>query len=404
MTTVDLREKDGGVSPKYLNVPQPMYIFHSKKELKDYITKNELKTFHIIGSVGDFLNFTKKYNLQGRNKFAQVSEINVFLATEEKFIPDTVASKGSEKGIIRWVLDKEGRVVSTDNCFIQLHLLFSARNHYLCFCSNGVESLSLSKWSLTAALKDQFSRPVDFSGSIANREDYDSKLRAVLERKKINVRDVRLFHLLFNPLSDTFLKADESVKRIYGGTIRKADREKLFQTERFRKLFRKELAYLMSNLQEAFKTDITDSQMVDMAKEIFGKALKDGSVDDSLKVYDAILNIRESEENIPATAGLIEDKNIKLVDANKGFKLKKPEKEDEVKIELLDEIPEHPKQPAEKEMVEHNEFTQIKPPFKLTEDDKKKKAVELAALKKDASAVDYEGIASLSELPELNDL
>ena len=396
MKIVDLRETDKS-SPKYISVPQPMYIFHSKQELKDYIVKNELKTFHIISDISDFVNFTKRYNLHGKNKFAQLSNINVFLATHEKFVPNILTSKGTSQGVIQWKVDEEGRVITTDGCFIQLHLLFSARNHYLCFCSNGVETLSLSKWNLTAALKDQFQRPIDFTQGAGEGRTYDAKLKRFLERKKVNVRDIRLFHLLFNPLSDVFLNTDEAIKRIYGSVLRKADREKVLQTNRFRELFRKELSYLMGDLQKAFKTEITDKAMVDMAKEIFGKSIKDGTVDDSLKVYDAILNIREEDEQLPASTVA----QPKLIgEEEKGFKVKQIEKTEEVQIELLDEI-ESTKQPPEIVKEETTDFTMIKPPYELDDNEKKLKEEQIKILKEDTDAIDHEGMASLSAIDDL---
>jgi len=404
MKIVDLRKKDGGVNPKYLNVPQPMYIFHSKEELITYIRKNELKTFHIIKNVADFVAFTKKYNLQGHNKYSQLSEINVFVATDEKFVPDTLTSKGAERGIIKWKLDEEGRAIPTDGCFIQLHLLFSARNHYLCFFSNGVELLSLSKWNITAALKDQFQRPSGAYESPEDRSTYDSRLKETLQRRKVTVRDVRLFHILFNPLSDVYLNVDEAVLKVYGRTIRKADREKVVQTERFRKLFRKEIGILMGDLKQAFKTEISDKKMVEMAQQIFTKSIETGSTDDSLKVYDAILGIRESEENIPATvdAKLITGKKAdELGGDKKGFALPDAEKDkDEVEIELLDEIPEIEK-PPEIIKEEVSEFTMVKAPHELSEAEKIEKEKQLDALRKDTDALDYQ---KLSELSKLNDL
>jgi len=400
MRKVDLRKKDGGVSPKYLNVSQPMYIFHSKKELKEHITKNELTTFHIIRGVEDFLGFTKKYGLQGRNKFCQVSDVNVFVATGEKFVPKSLASAGVEKGIIHWELDEEGRAIPTDNCFIQLHLILSARNHYLCFFSNGIEMLSISRWNLTAAVKDQFKNPSSVVEGVRERSTYDERLKALLERKRATVRDVRLFHLLFNPLSDTYLKLDDAVKKIYGLTIRKDDREKIVQTKRFRELFRKELAYLMGDLQKAFKTEIPDKEMVEMAKLIFDKSLTDGTTDDSLKVYDAILNIRESDETVSVGESKLIDgaKSPKLIEKNdkKGFAIKKEETEDSIDIELLDDVP----APPEK-VVETNEFTILKPPYDLSKEEKKEKVRQLDVLREDVDAVDFDGMSKLSAIDDL---
>lgn len=401
MKTIDLRGKDGGVSPKYLNVPQPMYVFHSKQELKDHIIKNELKTFHIIKDVKDFLAFVDLYKLQGRNKYSQVSQVNVFFATNEKFIPDSVTSKGKEQGVIRWRLDKEGQCIPTDNCFIQLHLLFSARNHYLCFFSNGVEMLSLSKWGLTAAIKDQFLRPTATYDVFGGRRTYETKLNEILQRKKVNVRDVRLFHLLFNPLSDVYLNVDEAVQRIYGGTIRKADREKLIQTERFRKLFKKELGTLMGDLKKAFQEEIPDKKMVEMAKEIFDKSIEKGSVDDSLKVYEAILNIREDDEVGPA---FDEPKLIEKGDGTEkkeieGNTFQKKEDKPTVQIELLDEETTSTTVP-EKETEEHNEFTVQKPVYDLNEEDKAEKEEQLKALRVDTDAIDFDGMSKLSDLDD----
>lgn len=380
MKIVDLRKRHAGVNPKYMDVPQPMYVFHSKRELAEYIKNKRIKSFRVIKDLQGFLDFVKTYNLQGKNKLAQVTEINVFVRTEDKFIPETVASKGATRGTIMWKLDSQNKPIPTDGCYIQLHLIFSARNHYLCYFSNGIETLSLSKWNLTAAIKDQFSRPVDGIGGTKERSTYDKRFEELIKRKKITVRDVRLFHILFNPLSDVYLNIDGAVQKIFGRTIRKADREKIVQTERFRKVFFKELGALMSDLQAAFKSQIPDKEMVDMAKKIFDKSIGDGTVDDALKVYDAILNIRESEQGVPAT-------NVPMIEGKEKPAITMPKKdgEDSVELELYDE-----------------ETTTITPPPETEE----KKPETIEDLKETTGAIDYDGMSKLTEqnTPGIDDL
>jgi len=385
MNVVDLRNFQFKVNTKYLNVPQPMYILHSTEELKNHL--KDKKVFYILRGLDDFVNFLEKYNLRDRTMYAQVTDLNVWIPTGEKFVPD----RTNREGAILWKLDSEGRVIPTDNCYVQLHLIHTAKSKYIAFLSSGIEILSLANWKLSAARKYQYNVASTSFGVLNNKGRYKEDLKNLLKRKRATVRDMRLVHLLLNPLSDVFLQVDKAVKLVYGNSIRKADREKVVKTERFRKLFIKELGALMSDLKLAFKEGITDKEMVEMIKEIFDKSIKTGSIDDSLKVYDAILNIRETTEMPASSVKLIKE------DDDKAEQLR-GEAEAPPLIEPYDEnADEKPK--VIKEVQE--DVPIIKPEYEMTDEEKAEKKRQMNSLREETGAIDTEGMAKLSALSDL---
>lgn len=291
MREVNLRDMTERVSPKYFDVPQPMKILHSKEEFRKRVMERE-NSYVLIENMKDFHEFMSARDLFRYGLYANVTKLNVWIATGETFIPEEF----TDKDVIMWKLDEMGKPISTDNCFIQLHIIYALRGSYLAFCSSGVFRISINNWDFSAAVKPQFLRAMTYNpGQLGSRRNYDHNLQKLLNRKAQTVRNTRLFYLLFSKESPYFLKPDAAIKAVYGNSIRTADFKKLLNSAQLHTTFLREMEFLMPELKKAFQEKITDVQMVEMALGIFKKAQDDGTVDDSLKAYDLIMNLREED-------------------------------------------------------------------------------------------------------------
>ena len=273
MKEVDLRKMLGKVSPKYAGISQPMMVYHSIKEFKEHVIPTSPI---LIRDIGNFQEYLKRYDLLGKNTYANVSSSNVWIATGEKFIPDF----WTPKGVIMWKM-KNNQLIPTDNCFIQLFYLYSGSSNYMIYTSSGVYNISINKWFLSAAVKDQFLREHGFNSYNLGGQLYQENIKKFFDKKMTSVRDVRAFHCLFNPFSDTFMQPDKTIKRVFGGM-------KFYETNRFRRIFIKEMRTLMPDLRNAFQTHIKDKDMVDMALKLFNNAADKGTTEDGIKIYDMI--------------------------------------------------------------------------------------------------------------------
>lgn len=356
MKEIDLRNMTGRVSPKYIDVPQPMLVLHSTQELIN-LPGNKI----VIDGVGDFYQFMKTHNLLEMSTYANIIDLNVWLATGEKFVPDYF----TEYDVIMWKLEGN-QAIPTDNCYIRLYFVLSVKRMYLLFTSSGLFSVSLTKYELSAAVKSQYIRVATRNTTtLGNREHYQENLKRLLDKKTSTVRNTRLFYILFSRESPYFLNVDEAIKVVYGGAIKAKDRKRLIESFNFQRTFLKELEYFMPELKLAFQKNITDDQMVNMALTIFDKSTEKGTTDDMIKAYDLIYQMREDNpDNTPGNVKLVQGKgNIKSIAPNSNG----------VEIELFDEASVAVNQPPEKD----------------DEEDAKEEKKRLAELREETGAVDY---------------
>jgi hypothetical protein len=277
MKKVDLFQKHDKVNPKYLGVPQPMFIYHSKEEffinevqpIREGISKKPLPI--IIKGMHDLYNCLKEIGILGKAEFINITENNVWIATGETFIPD----KTTPEGYIIYKMGEDNKPIPTDNCFIQLHVVYLYNNKYLLFCSSGMFITYISYWEVTAAEKSQFLRVNDITVS---KKTYDQKLTDLLRNKRINAQDLRLFNCFFNPLSKSFMNSDAAVVAVHGFTIKKADRKKLFETDKFRRLILREMTRLMPEFYEALKKNISADEAAQMTIDFVKSTVKDDKV------------------------------------------------------------------------------------------------------------------------------
>lgn len=288
MRLVDLRKRNDKVNPKYMYAEQPMPIYYSLEEYR----LNEPNSITIF-NIAEFQNFLQKNNLINTGDFEDVQKYNVFLSTGEKFVPD----KYTPDGQIIYQLESN-KLIPTDNCFIKLFVIHSFKNRYLLFTSSGIFKVSISEWNLSAAVKNNFLR-VESSNNpnYIPADRYKDRLKKILETKKVNIRDMRLLNVLLNPLSDAFMNVDKAVKEVYG-EVKKEDRVKIIETEKFRNLLIKELGVLMPDIKKAIQEIIPPKDIAVFFKRIAENAVdnENVTVDDKLKAVNAIIMSGYSDE------------------------------------------------------------------------------------------------------------
>lgn len=281
MKLVDLTERISDVSPKYIGVPQPMVVYHSTEELFEYVEHPS-----IISNIFEFQEYTNG------NKFTEwhnVFDHNIWLATGEKAIPEEVDIYGN---VTYRLIDN--KPIRTDNCYIRLNSLQSFKYNYLLWTSSGIYNVSLASWDISAGIKTQFMK-TKIGKASENIKPYEERLNAVLKRKSTAVRDMQVLMLLINPLSDTFLNVDACMLKVYP-EIRKKDRKKYLNTERFRNLFVNQLGKLMPELIKGVQEHNTPDDIGKYIALMRKHALEKGTTEDQIKALNVSLKIGYADQ------------------------------------------------------------------------------------------------------------
>lgn len=287
MKVVDLRERKD-VNAKYTGVSQPMYVFDSTQELREHVNG---KVYIIIYDLQDLHDFLKRKGIEATGKFEYLLNTEVYIATNEKYIVDKI----TQDNIKIYKFDENNKPIKTDNCYIRLFVVYSKKNRYLLFTSSGIHFVSLGKYEVTAGVKNNFRVA---QASQQSRCSYNEKLDRILSSKKTYVKDLRLFNILFNPLSDCFMDIDTAVKRVYGSEVRKADREKIIKSEKFRNIILKEFNSLMPGLQKAIQTEADVQKLAKGIVKIMNDTINSEgeTVDNKLKAWSAVASIAHPDE------------------------------------------------------------------------------------------------------------
>jgi hypothetical protein len=286
---IDLRKRRD-VNAKYIGVPQPMIVYHGTEEFRLSEIENSDKPTppFVIHSLTEFVSFVQERQFVKKETYSVIEE-NIWIATGEKFIPDFVAPDGS----IAYQRSDSFRLKPIDNCYIQLFVLVPTGLKYILFTSSGIFKVGISEWQLTGAIKQNFKQVT--IGRLTQEQGgdiyYNFSLKRILEGKKTLVSDIRAMNLLINPLSDAFLNADAACKIAFP-QLRKKDREKYINSERFAKLLIKELVKLMPDLQKSIHSVIPTDSVAVMLKSIAEWAIASDhvSVKDKLTAVEAIIN------------------------------------------------------------------------------------------------------------------
>jgi hypothetical protein len=284
MNLIDLSTFTEDVSPKYIGVPQPMYVYHSTEEFEENV-----KDYILIKNIFQFYNFIKENKIE-EPRWHNIYQKNVWLATNEKHIPIQVDIYGS----VTYKLDNN-KPVPTDNCYIRLCSLQVFKYTYLLWTSSGLYNVSLKSWELSAGIKTQFMKTR--ISKETGYKPYPERLEKALGRKKSTVRDMQFLLMLINPLSDAFLDTDACFRRVFP-EIRKKDRDKYLNTDRFKKLFVQQLGKLMPELVKGIQKHNTPDDIGEYLKKMREAALEKGSTQDQIEALNVALKLGYADKII----------------------------------------------------------------------------------------------------------
>jgi len=265
------------IASQYLDITQPMYIYHTTEEFLE----NVEKPFIFLRDQIDYIEYIKTHGFDVLNKYNNVSNENVWLKTQDVFIPETADtfSKITYK-------EENGEKIPTDGCYIRLYKIFNRTAKHLLYTSSGVHTVSFIKYQLTGAAKDQYM--VDFRVP-TNNQTYEERLQKFLTRTKPSIKEVRLFHALFKPTSEYFLDFDKAVKTIYGSVIHAADRHRVVTTKAFKEAFMRELKLLFPGLTTAIQKEMPVETIAKAMHDLLDRSIKTEDSDKALDVIDYVV-------------------------------------------------------------------------------------------------------------------
>lgn len=287
MKLIDLKEfSPGKIHPQYIGVPQPMKIYHSTEE---FLSGEGKSGWDLASNALELQSILRRIGISEKHcEYNRLDAYNIWLKTGEKAVPDYF----TEDDQVVYKLDDDGKVILTDGVYIKLYVVYTTPSRLICWTSTGLFKVTISEWAFSGANKLQY-----FKISTTNKiryTSYNQRLESILNGKRTSVQDVRLFYFAFNPMSETFLDFDKSVARVYGNSIRKADRMKIINSEKFKKIMIREMSKFMPNLQAELQQIITPAK--------YGKLLLDSLemtvTDKNVPVQDKLNFFREVKEQV----------------------------------------------------------------------------------------------------------
>jgi len=292
MRLVNLRENGKLASACYLNVIQPMFIYHSTGEFKHAMQGQD---YDVINDHTEYSKIIHKYSLdygyEGFTKFVSVKEYNIWLRTIDEYIPD-VADRG---GNITYKLDSSGNKIPTDGCYVRLYYITPMKNKHALYTSSGVHSVAMMRWTVTAAVREVFTQERDWRYNYDKKEGpdeiYQRRLKAILNRKRQSISMVKLVMLMFNPLSDCYLDFNKACGRIYRQRVKVKDRNKILQTKQFGDVLMATLKVLFPDLAPEIRKVHNPQDMAKKLSEMWDTAKNNGNVGDMIDVFNKIKEV-----------------------------------------------------------------------------------------------------------------
>lgn len=295
MRLVNLQEWKRPVAQIYNLVEQPMPVYHSTEELDSH-EQNVVK----ILTFGQFFDYAHANNIPLKyspmERYVNVIRHNIWIGTVDNFIPDVADSYGEIS-----YLQRDGQKIPTDRCWIRLYFITPTPARFVLYTSAGVNTIGLTKWQPTAAIRPTFiqeSIPSKKGGSSA----YEEKLEKLQHRRKPNVKFTQLAFAIFSSDSETFMDMEKSLKTVFGNSIRSSDREKLLSSPAFKEAVMLAIKTLYPSLRNTIQKSNPPEEMAEKLKVIWETAVSSKSVKDMLTVFEKISDIGYAENGVISAA------------------------------------------------------------------------------------------------------
>lgn len=294
----------------YMQIPQPMTIYHSNEELYENVIKDSniehgipahlasMPIAHIIRNFGEYSDFLVKnkidMNYNSNNRYIDLRPYNIWVRTIDEFIPDYA----EEDGTIFYMQDN-GQFISTNGCYIQLYFLTPTPARHVLYTSSGIHSVGMNKWDLTAAVRKNFTHEKDERKGKDKDQVYQDKLDKIIQKRKTTIQFIKATNAMFNPAAtEYFLDADKALKMAFGNTVKQKDLDKLVQSKGFQMALQQTLKTIFPELAAAIKKKIPPDDMAQYLADAMGIAKDSKNVDSIIKVFEKVENAGYAETQV----------------------------------------------------------------------------------------------------------
>lgn len=273
------------VAQPYFSIPQPMTVYHSTEELDTALAGTPHEK---IESFGQFFDVMSKYKVElvynSNNKYVNVCPLNVWIKTVDRFVPDYADKYGK----IYYKTTDKGEFIPTDGAWIQVFYITPTPSRFVLFTSAGINTIGLTKWQPTGAVRVTTFLQESVPDHRTKSGAYAEKLERILRRKKPDVKIIKLAMALLSSDSESFLDIDKAAKTVYGNSIKKDDRLKLFESQAFREAFMAVIKTLFPTLAPAIREAHSPEELAKMLSTMWNVAESTKDIDKMLKVFDKI--------------------------------------------------------------------------------------------------------------------
>lgn len=291
MRLVDVKDIKS-VCNVYTLIPQPMPVYYSYEEL----IANE-ENPDIIDSFDKLLAYFRKHDidlnyfgLPTDARYKSLLHLPLWIKTVDKFIPDYADLAGD----IYYITNDDG-FISTDGCYTRCFYLTPTPSKFILYCSNGINSVAITKWHPTAAVRSQFLYEKDPRKAIGTEATYQQSLNRMLNKTKPTVDIYKFLFAFLNKDAPSFLDLDKASAVTFNYKIRKADRYKILQSPMFARAMMQVLKILMPELTTEAKKQFPPDKLIGMLAEAAGIAKDTKNVKDILTVFEKVSEIGYEE-------------------------------------------------------------------------------------------------------------
>lgn len=303
MDSIDISQGRIKVCNQYIDVPQPMYVYHSEKELDENEQKDGQMPLIKIRSLEQYMYTMEKLGIN-ESKYHSFLAHNIWIKTKDQFLPTYT----NEAGETFYKLDENGNQIPIESGWVRLYKMLYATQKHMIYTSSGIWAVMLTKWDIGAGIKNQFSAVTRASGTREKR--YTDAFNKILAKKNPGVSEMQAVSVLLNPMSPLFLDIDRVLNRIYRSKVKKVDRERLITSQAFRKAIMKEIAVLFPDLTKAIRDQIPPEKMAEFFQQIVSKSIKDESSSEAMDRMKDIVEMAYSTktfEGYPTNVPLLSD-------------------------------------------------------------------------------------------------
>ena len=279
-------------NPVYNFVPQPMWIYHSTEEFEaNMATIEEEGEVHRVTSFG---NLCDTIVLLGKNPLynaferqINMTKLNVWVKTEDKFIPDHADMQGN----VYYKEGEDGQPIPTDACWIKLYFIQPMFNQYILYCSNGMTKVSVVKWDITGAVRPNYAQEKDSRIGMTAEQKYNKEMEKLQRRRAVDVKMYKFASHLFDPRTPYFLNVKKLAKQIFP-FIKMSDIPKIFESEVFRRAMMEVYKTLNPDIRRAVVSKIPPEKVADMLLEMVEGTVKNPttSTGDKIDVMKFLLS------------------------------------------------------------------------------------------------------------------